>query len=177
MLMKPILQHSNLEMEAFFRFGVIRDPVSWVLSWYNYQHRPQLSSDDPRCCRGISFEEFVEEVIARGDRRAFAKLGMQGRRFLDDTGKLGLDYLIPLPGLGPQLAEFSNYLDVGWLRRFRTRRLNRSPTVQRLESIPQELRKRLEIHFSEDAELYERALRGEFGNFIDNWRKKRSAAP
>lgn len=102
---------------------------------------------------------------------------MQGRRFLDDTGKLGLDYLIPLPGLGPQLAEFSNYLDVGWLRRFRTRRLNRSPTVQRLESIPQELRKRLEIHFSEDAELYERALRGEFGNFIDNWRKKRSAAP
>lgn len=34
------------EFEDFFKFGIIRDPLHWVVSWFNFRSRPELS--DPR---------------------------------------------------------------------------------------------------------------------------------
>src|SRR5689334_13449694 len=37
-----VFKKSGMPAEAYFRFGVVREPVEWVVSWYNYRHRDQL---------------------------------------------------------------------------------------------------------------------------------------
>lgn len=57
--------------------AVIREPISWLGSWYRYRQRPFLSgravSTD-----GLSFEQFVEAYLS-DERPAYANVGAQSK--------------------------------------------------------------------------------------------------
>lgn len=60
------------EMELL---AVMREPVSWLGSWYRYRRRADLRETD-RSTYGMSFDDFVRAYI-KGDRPAFADVGSQ----------------------------------------------------------------------------------------------------
>ncbi len=62
------------EMELL---AVMREPISWLGSWYRYRQRDYLR-DSERSTRGMSFDEFVLAYM-RGNRPAFAEVGSQAK--------------------------------------------------------------------------------------------------
>ncbi len=87
----PELKHAPLyRYNRFFRpmfekmgaeqmdtLAVIREPVSWLGSWYRYRQRPFLDGR-ATSTRGISFDSFVEAYI-RGDPPPYANVGSQSK--------------------------------------------------------------------------------------------------
>lgn len=62
----------DAEMELV---AVMRDPVSWLSSWYRYRQRPFMV-DKPNNTHGITFNDFVEAYM-KGKRPGFAEVGSQ----------------------------------------------------------------------------------------------------
>jgi len=93
----PELKHAPLyRYNRFFRpmldkfvgedldiVAVVREPVSWLGSWWRYRQRDALDGT-PNSTAGISFDAFVE-AYCRGQRPAFAEVGSQAR-FLEPAG-------------------------------------------------------------------------------------------
>lgn len=57
--------------------AVIREPVSWLGSWYRYRQRGFLEGR-PTSTRGISFDAFCD-AYATGDRPPYANVGSQAK--------------------------------------------------------------------------------------------------
>jgi hypothetical protein len=57
--------------------AVMREPVSWLGSWYRYRHRAALA-DHPNSTRGISFDTFVS-AYCQGKPQEFANVGAQSK--------------------------------------------------------------------------------------------------
>ncbi len=55
--------------------AVMREPVSWLGSWYRYRQRPFMEGK-PNNTFGISFDEFVLAYM-KGDKPGFADVGSQ----------------------------------------------------------------------------------------------------
>ena len=64
----------NAEMETL---AVMREPVSWLGSWYRYRRRPFMEGK-PNATHGISFDEFVLAYL-KGDKPGFANVGSQAK--------------------------------------------------------------------------------------------------
>jgi hypothetical protein len=61
--------------EGWETVAVIREPVSWLSSWYRYRRRDAIAGQ-PKSTRAVTFEEFVAEWLA--DRPApWAAVGSQ----------------------------------------------------------------------------------------------------
>ncbi len=72
---RPIFEKvCKAEMETL---AVVREPISWLGSWYRYRRRPFLAGK-PNATHGISFDEFVLAYM-KGDKPAFANVGSQAR--------------------------------------------------------------------------------------------------
>lgn len=96
----------NLELMA-----IMREPVSWLGSWYRYRQRPFLDGK-PTSTKGMSFDEFVGEYV-KDDRRAFANVGSQAK------------FLEPRPN-GTKIAHLFRYEDFSSAVDFLEQRLNRT---------------------------------------------------
>ncbi|WP_298863338.1 gamma-glutamyl kinase [uncultured Sulfitobacter sp.] len=62
----------DAEMELM---AVMREPVSWLSSWYRYRQRPFMK-DKPNNTHGITFDDFVLAYM-KGKRPGFAEVGNQ----------------------------------------------------------------------------------------------------
>jgi hypothetical protein len=62
----------DAEMELM---AVMRDPISWLSSWYRYRQRPFMK-DKPNNTHGITFDDFVLAYM-KGKRPGFAEVGSQ----------------------------------------------------------------------------------------------------
>ncbi len=72
---RPIFEKvCKAEMETL---AVVREPISWLGSWYRYRRRPFLAGK-PNATHGISFDEFVLAYM-KGDKPAFANVGSQAK--------------------------------------------------------------------------------------------------
>jgi hypothetical protein len=70
----------------FETVALVREPVSWLSSWYRYRHREDIAGQ-PQSTREISFDDFARAYAA--ERSApFAAVGSQAR-FVSD-GKNGI---------------------------------------------------------------------------------------
>ena len=79
-----------VQRSEFFKFGVIRDPVDYVLSIYNSHADEKFASDATLYTRGISFSEFrTKWAETNADQ-----LLPQFHRFLSRDSSLGMDYII-----------------------------------------------------------------------------------
>jgi hypothetical protein len=77
--------------EGFETVAVLREPVSWLSSWYRYRHRDDLVGH-PNSTRGVSFDDFVREY-ARGKPAPYAALGSQAKFVCDAEGRVGVTHL------------------------------------------------------------------------------------
>ena len=62
----------DVELEVM---AVMREPVSWLGSWYRYRQRPFMEGK-PNSTHGISFDEFVLAYM-KGNKPSFADVGSQ----------------------------------------------------------------------------------------------------
>lgn len=161
----PELKHAPLyRYNRFFRpmfdkvggeqmetLAVVREPVSWLGSWYRYRKRPFLSGR-ANSTENVSFDEFVQ-AYCRGDAPAFARVGSQAK------------FLEPRPN-GVQLTHLFryeapdhliNFLEERLETKLQVERKNVSPNLE-TELEPATLRK-LKRKYAADFALWESSAR------------------
>jgi len=97
--------------------AVVREPVSWLGSWYRYRQRSDLAGQ-PNSTAGMSFDEFVIAYCA-ATPPAFASVGSQAA------------FLEPRPNSPPAKYIFA-YENTASIQLFLAERLGSAPTMPRL---------------------------------------------
>lgn len=131
--------------DSFFRFGVLRDPVDWITSWFRYRRGNKVDRPLPR---EMSFAEFWR----RGDWNRFRADGsprLQGRAFTDADGRPIVDCILPheaLDRMFPQICQGLG-LDV----QLRPRNVSEIPPES--EGVPPELMDEVRAFYAADYAL------------------------
>ena len=102
--------------------AVMREPISWLGSWYRYRQRPFLDGR-PASTKGISFDEFVL-AYCKGDRPQFANVGSQAK------------FLEPRPN-GTRVTHLFRYDEPDKLYGFLNDRLNAEIKTRRENVSPE----------------------------------------
>ncbi|MBT8152409.1 sulfotransferase family protein [Epibacterium ulvae] len=107
--------------------AVVREPISWLGSWYKFRQRPYLDGK-PTSTKGICFDDFVREYC-RGKPAAFANIGSQ------------VKFLEPQPN-GCKVTHVFRYEELDKLDAFLNARLGvniQTPKANVSASIPLQL--------------------------------------
>ncbi|WP_010140058.1 sulfotransferase family 2 domain-containing protein [Oceanicola sp. S124] len=131
----------NLEVLA-----VVREPVSWLGSWYRFRQRPFMQGK-PNSTEGISFDAFVE-AYTQGKRPGFANVGSQAK-FLEPAGN------------GTAATTLFRYEDQDGLRAFLEARLE-----TRIETARENVSPGMQLSLSPEVE---RKLRRKCAAEFDLW--------
>ncbi len=121
--------------------AVMREPISWLGSWYRYRQRPFMR-DKPNNTFGVSFDEFVLAYM-KGDKPGFADVGSQ------------LNFMKSQPN-GTGITHYFRYEDQPRLRAFLKDRLDVDLTLARENVSPQ-----MQLDLSADVEA---RFRRKFGD-------------
>jgi hypothetical protein len=95
----PVYRYNRFFRPMFEKMGadnmellaVIREPVSWLGSWYSYRQRGFLEGK-PTSTRGMSFDDFCNDY-ARGDRPPYANVGSQAKFIEPRPNGVSVDHL------------------------------------------------------------------------------------
>ena len=132
----PELKHAPLyRYNRFFRpmferacntedmqtLAVMREPISWLASWYRYRRRDAMRGH-PNTTHDVTFDEFVQAYM-RGDRPAYANVGSQAK------------FLEPRPN-GVQVDHLFRYDDQPGLLDFLQDRLGTEITLEQRNISP-----------------------------------------
>lgn len=132
---------------TFFKFGVMRDPVDWIQSWYRYRSSNNVSQKLPE---GTSFEEFWRDRVKNSNEK---KQKLQQRDyFIRVNGELLADYIIPYH----ELADHFNLLasELGVATKLPKANVSK---LKNLENEPSEaLVEEIRDYHSKDYELFNR---------------------
>lgn len=127
--------------------AVMREPISWLGSWYRYRRRPFMKGK-ANSTHDISFDEFVQ-AYAQGDRPGFANVGSQFK------------FLEPRPN-GTKVNHMFRYEDPNRLIRFLEDRLNLKLQLNRENvspdmdlSLTEKTQKKLRRKCAEEFDLYD----------------------
>lgn len=86
---RPLLENAGgQKMEVL---AVVREPVSWLASWFRFRRRPFLSGQ-PNSTEGVDFDRFVQEYV-KGKPAPFAAVGSQARFVEPLENGLSVDHL------------------------------------------------------------------------------------
>jgi hypothetical protein len=102
--------------------AVIREPISWLGSWYRYRRRDFMKGM-PNATHDISFDGFIEAYM-RGDKPGFANVGSQAK-FLEPAGN------------GTAATHVFRYEDQAGIIAFLERRLETRITTTRQNVSPE----------------------------------------
>lgn len=146
-LVEPVLKVAG--GEGFETVAVVREPVSWLGSWYRYRLRPDLAGT-PNSTADLSFDDFVKEYC-RANPAPAAHVGSQAK-FVEDAQS------------GQGITHLFRYEDQGRLLEFLTNRLGDLPPLPRRNVSPLAeihlspgVEKRLRMKRAAEFELWERA--------------------
>ncbi|NNK17070.1 MAG: gamma-glutamyl kinase [Sulfitobacter sp.] len=135
------------EMELM---AVMREPVSWLGSWYRYRQRPFMQGK-PNSTHGISFDDFVLAYM-KGDKPGFADVGSQ------------FQFMKTQPN-GTGITHHFRYEDQPRLKAFLEDRLGIELSLTRENVSPQmplalspNIEQRFRRKFAEEYALYESIL-------------------
>jgi hypothetical protein len=135
------------EMELM---AVMREPVSWLGSWYRYRQRPFMQGK-PNSTHGISFDDFVLAYM-KGDKPGFADVGSQ------------FQFMKTQPN-GTGITHHFRYEDQPRLKAFLEDRLGIELSLTRENVSPQmplalspNIEQRFKRKFAEEYALYESIL-------------------
>lgn len=124
--------------------AVVREPISWLASWYKYRQRPFLDGK-PTSTRGLSFDDFVR-AYCRGTQPAYANVGSQAKFLEPQKNGCKVTYLFRYDELDKLDAFLSERLGV----EIETPRSNVSPEldVQLSPAVTQLLRRKKPEEFA-----------------------------
>lgn len=159
----PELKHAPLyRYNRFFRpmferacktddmetMAVMREPVSWLASWYRYRRRADLRGQR-NSTENVSFEEFVQEYI-KGERKApFANVGSQAKFLEPRKNGVKVDHLFRYE----DQAKLMGFLEDRLQMKIELPRRNSSPDIPL--SLSPDTRAKLHRKCAEEFELYE----------------------
>jgi hypothetical protein len=112
--------------EDFFVFGVMREPVDYLLSLYN-SHQKSAFDGKQQSTKGMAFDEFLEVWCARSWQAKPQLL-----RFADEHNRLHMSYVIDLSRLSEEFSEICARLGLGPVD---LGKKNSSPEVLRREDL------------------------------------------
>ncbi|MBI1492299.1 gamma-glutamyl kinase [Halocynthiibacter styelae] len=125
---------------------MMREPLSWLESWYRYRTRSDLDNH-PHSTKHVSFEDFLIATCEK-EPPAFAAIGSQ-HKFLCDTGTTPLaETIFPYE----QLSSAMTYLNKRLGTHHKVSDVNKSPAIcvdvsdDVLELIGQKRRQEIELY-------------------------------
>ena len=90
--LKPLfVQGGGADESSLKTIALVREPVSWLSSWYRYRHRDALIGHQ-NSTRGISFDDFVLEYV-KGKPAPFAEVGSQAKFLTAGDDGMVVDHL------------------------------------------------------------------------------------
>lgn len=114
---RPMFEKAcKAELETF---ALMREPISWLGSWYKYRQRPFLDGK-PNSTANMSFDDFVLAYM-KGNQPPFANVGSQAR------------FLEPRPN-GTRVNHLFRYENQAGWHSFLEDRLNRKIELKRLNT-------------------------------------------
>lgn len=163
----PELKHAPLyRYNRFFRpmfekvggadfetVAVVREPISWLGSWFRYRQRPYMQGR-ANSTHDISFDEFVTEYV-KGKPAGFANVGSQAK------------FLEPRPN-GTRVTHLFRYEDQAALQAFLQRRLGFDFVLENANVSP-----KLELALSSNVE---RRLRRKCSAEFEIWESAHTAS-
>lgn len=108
------------EMETV---AVMREPISWLGSWYRYRQRPFMKGK-PNATHGLSFDEFVRAYV-KGNKPGFANVGSQAKFLAPQPNGTAVTHMFRYEE--PQLLI--SFLEERLQMRIETQRENESPKM------------------------------------------------
>lgn len=138
---------SLTNVEDLFVFGVIRDPVDFVLSLYNSHKREQFK-ENPRLYTGdMDFARFITQWVPRNADQ----LKNQYLRFVSAEGRLITNLLISYDKIDAGLEMVANKISVPELTKLP--RANASPSGMKRDELTREQIDWIESRFRRDREF------------------------
>jgi hypothetical protein len=97
----------DVELEVM---AVMREPVSWLGSWYRYRQRPFMQGK-PNSTHDISFDDFVLAYM-KGNKPGFADVGSQAQFLKSQPNGTGVTHLFRYEDQPALLGFLQERLDV-----------------------------------------------------------------
>jgi hypothetical protein len=87
---RPMMEHAGNTAD-FEIVAMVRDPISWLGSWYRYRQRDYLDGH-PNSTKGMSFDTFCRDYLS-AQRPRHAQVGSQAQFFRTAPGAPGVTRL------------------------------------------------------------------------------------
>ncbi|MFP4044453.1 MAG: sulfotransferase family 2 domain-containing protein [Rhodosalinus sp.] len=133
--------------ETYFAFGVMREPVDWILSWYRYRKGNDVQAPLSEDMTFARFWERNDWNITRPDGRRH----LQRQIFCDSGDRVLADVIIPYHDLEAGFARICNALGLP----DRLQRKNVSRIREIAEPIPPSLQAEMRAFYAPDYELFD----------------------
>lgn len=130
--------------EDFFVFGVIREPVDWLISLYN-SHQKSAFDGKGHSTKGVTFSEFLN-----GGARLRPQMSFQHLKFSDDHGRFRVNHLIDYAKLEKEFPQICEKLGLGMIS---LPDINRSPQVVTRDQLSEADIRKIEADYAVDYEL------------------------
>lgn len=134
-------------------FCLMREPVSWLESWYRYRTRDDLKDPSHKNHQNytgnISFSEFVGAYLDQSESIRFPDILSQYDFVQDQEENIGVDYIFDMS----DMEAVSEFLSTRFGRDIEIPVKNVSPSFA--VSLDDEIRKRLEKRLEKDIALYQ----------------------
>lgn len=129
-------------------FAVMREPVSWLGSWYRYRARDALKGQ-PNSTQGISFDDFVLAYLQEEDRPDYAVLGSQAQQLSPKRNEPAVAHLFRYE----EMHKVVDFLNDRFATRLELPTFNVSPKMA--ISLSPSVQRKLENKYPLDFSVYE----------------------
>lgn len=130
--------------EEFFVFGVIRDPIEYLLSLYN-SHQKSGFDGKRHSTKGLSFDAFLENWCAQSWQAR-----PQIQRFTDEHGRFQMNHLIAFDNLDDEFAGVCKHIGIDAIE---LRPINASPPVLKRDDLTSAQIEKVRQRYKDDYEL------------------------
>ena len=127
--------------------AVMREPVSWLGSWYRYRRRPFMQGK-PNATFDVSFDEFVLAYM-KGKKPGFADVGSQSNFMASQPNGTGITHYFKYENQDRLKSFLEDRLDV----KLDLKSENVSPRMDL--HLSQDVEQRLKRKFEQEFELYD----------------------
>lgn len=142
-----IFDNPAYPFEGFFKFGVMRDPLDWIGSWFRYRKGNKVEAPLPAGMDFAGFWERGDWNIRRGDGSPY----QQSDLFCNFRGEVMCDLIIPYHRLDAVLPRVLDGLGI----KANLPRLNVSTLRDTGDLIPPALLPELRAHYARDQAIFD----------------------
>ena len=141
-----LFEQPNFQPDSFFRFGVMRHPLDWIKSWYQYRKGNNVASP---LADNIDFSAFWAQkdwnILRRNGTRH-----LQRQKFCSPHDELLMDVIIPHHRLGEMFGNICEELKIK-----NTLTEKNKSLLKDTETVPDMLKSELSEFYAKDFELFE----------------------